>query len=412
MLGSISNACCHQEEKKSRSINVVVVIAVAVQMITIVKGFATTALRHRDIVVSHRTPLIALPFISEPRKMLAVTSDGEKLSNTSLNLSQRKEMMSDEEGQQRQQQSIGELPVWNHPVIKAAVIKKRRENNLRFRQHVNPLSRLYQQPTILPTDWPSSVYTNVGQQPLHLDIGCGKGGFLIDLCQMEHSIESAVTSSAIVPPHHFKYNYLGLEIRPGVAAYANDRIAVHQLQGQLDFLGCNVNVDLDRILSLYQSQYCCTKDDPIDHAHTAVVLSSDELFCLHRVTIQFPDPHFKTQHFKRRVVTTKLVDTLAKYMPTAATVILQSDIKSVLDDMRRQFRGANATVSSDCTNTKMDDNSERCSDHYFTDSIVELDEYVLVNSLGVPTEREHSVLGQGLPVYRALLARSACPYQG
>jgi tRNA (guanine-N7-)-methyltransferase len=301
--------------------------------------------------------------------------------------------LDEEEGLER---TPSKIPVWNHPAIRATVAKKKRNNNLRFRQHVNPLSRLYQQPTILPENWPTSVYTNVYQRPLHLDIGCGKGGFLIELCQVENASNDESTSS--------NYNYLGLEIRPGVAAYAKDRILVHQLQGQLDFLGCNANVDLDRILALYQSQY---STDPSS-------------LCLHRVTIQFPDPHFKTQHIKRRVVTKKLVDTFAKYMPKDGKIILQSDVQSVLDDMRRQFREANASIRSIEANELSSINSEEYMDvkrhqsmtsTYFIDSIKDTNMYIPENVLGVPTEREQSVLVQALPVYRSLLTRNDCPYQ-
>jgi tRNA (guanine-N7-)-methyltransferase len=187
-------------------------------------------------------------------------------------------------------------PPWNDPALKEIVITKKRNNNARFRQHVNPLARQYQQQTVLPDDWPASVFADCATKPLYLDIGCGKGGFLIDLCKAEDDDTT-------------KYNYLGIEIRPGVAAYAKERIAVHQLQGRLDFLGCNANVDLDRLLTLYQEQH-----DPAMH-------------CLQRVSIQFPDPHFKNQHSKRRVVTPSLIDTLAKYMPANATVFLQSDVQ-------------------------------------------------------------------------------------
>ena len=277
------------------------------------------------------------------------------------------------------------VPVWNHPTIRATVAKKKRNNNARFRQHVNPLSRMYQQPTVLPQDWPVSVYHTLTQRPLHLDIGCGKGGFLIDLCQRQ---QESIESDNNIQPAAF-YNFLGLEIRPGVAAYAKDRIAVHQLQGQLDFLGCNANVDLDRILDIYQSHY---RPNDIEN-----IQAMNEL-CLHRVTIQFPDPHFKNQHIKRRVVTGGLVETLAKYMPPEADVILQSDVKLVLDDMRQQFRSADSK-DPNCLN--------EC---YFTDSVPDIDQYISENSLGVPTEREQSVINQDLPVYRSLLRRSHCPY--
>lgn len=205
---------------------------------------------------------------------------------------------SDEESTKK----IRTLPPWNDPALKEIVSAKKR-SNARFRQHVNPLARQYQQATVLPDDWPLSVFADASK-PLHLDIGCGKGGFLIDICKADDS-----------------YNYLGLEIRPGVAAYAKERIVTHQLQGRLDFLGCNANVDLDRLLTLYHhaSQ---------QQERTQKQLSDDfSMLYLKRVTIQFPDPHFKSQHAKRRVVTDNLIETLAKYMPTSATVFLQSDVQ-------------------------------------------------------------------------------------
>lgn len=95
-----------------------------------------------------------------------------------------------------------------------------------------------------------------------------------------------------------------------------------------------------------------------------------------------PDPHFKTQHAKRRVVTADLVNVLARFLPQDGIVFLQSDIQNVLEDMRDRF----------------DDNP------------LFLNQEEASNILGVPTEREISVLEKGLPVYRALFARSKEPY--
>mmetsp|Transcript_54670 Transcript_54670/g.61907 ORF Transcript_54670/g.61907 Transcript_54670/m.61907 type:complete len:105 (-) Transcript_54670:101-415(-) len=103
------------------------------------------------------------------------------------------------------------------------------------------------------------------------------------------------------------------------------------------------------------------------------------------VTIQFPDPHFKSRHSKRRVVTSELVQTLARFMPTGATIFLQSDIQSVLDEMRLQFRE---------------------HPEYFQDAYESLHEYEAENILGIPTERETSVLERNLPVYRAIFTRT------
>jgi tRNA (guanine-N7-)-methyltransferase len=224
--------------------------------------------------------------------------------------------------------SLPPPPPWNAPTVPLRVATKRRNNNARFRQHVNPLARSYQRPTLLPDNWPTCVYDDLSK-PLHLDIGCGKGGFLIDLClerERKQTIE-ADTAGTILP---VDCNYLGLEIRPGVAAYAKDRIATHQLQGRLDFLGCNANVDLERLLDVYRQQHlrCCvdtTARNGQELTTTAAVTTTTAV--LQCVTIQFPDPHFKTQHAKRRVVTPQLIDTLAEYMPTGSTVFLQSDVQ-------------------------------------------------------------------------------------
>mmetsp|Transcript_14259 Transcript_14259/g.20350 ORF Transcript_14259/g.20350 Transcript_14259/m.20350 type:complete len:199 (-) Transcript_14259:640-1236(-) len=59
--------------------------------------------------------------------------------------------------------------------------KKGRNNKSRFRQHVNPLSRKFQIPTELPENWPNDGTYKDPTLPIHIDIGCGKGGFLIDL---------------------------------------------------------------------------------------------------------------------------------------------------------------------------------------------------------------------------------------
>eukprot|EP00536_Pseudo-nitzschia_multiseries_P002327 jgi/Psemu1/301328/fgenesh1_kg.30_\ len=166
------------------------------------------------------------------------------------------------------------------------------------------------------------------------------------------------------------YNYIGLEIRPIVVYHAQERVQKRNLGGRLDFVGCNANVDLERLLTLLTTT---TEDQEKARGNVEMV------------TIQFPDPHFKARHAKRRVVTPELVQTLARFMPEGATVFLQSDVQLVLDEMRLQFR----------------EQSE-----YFQDTHESVEEYIPENILGVPTEREVSVLERDLPVYRAKFTRT------
>ena len=77
-------------------------------------------------------------------------------------------------------------------------------------------------------------------------------------------------------------NVLGLEIRKPLAEKNREEAAG---VANLGFISCNANVDLSRILHGVNE-------------HSAV----------ERVCIQFPDPHFKMKHRKRRVVQPELVD--------------------------------------------------------------------------------------------------------
>ncbi len=163
---------------------------------------------------------------------------------------------------------------------------------VRVRQHVNPLSHKYRQSIILP-DW-EKVYSNV-TQPLHLDIGCARGKFLLNMAPLDPEI-----------------NFLGIEIREPLVIEANenrDRLGLNNLH----FLFCNINLFLTALL---------------DSLPPGV---------LQWVTIQFPDPWFKHRHLKRRVVQPKLVNILAKYLVEGGKVFLQSDVEEVAKEMGDRF---------------------------------------------------------------------------
>jgi len=163
---------------------------------------------------------------------------------------------------------------------------------VRVREHVNPLSRKYQVAATLP-DW-AQVYGQA-DQPLHLDIGCGRGRFLLQMA-----------------PQHPNWNFLGLEIREPLVDQANQWREDAGLQN-LFYLFCNANTSIAPLLRSLPPQ------------------------CLQRVTIQFPDPWFKRRHQKRRVVQPELVDAIAQFLVSGGEVFLQSDIAEVAIDMRDRF---------------------------------------------------------------------------
>jgi len=160
---------------------------------------------------------------------------------------------------------------------------------VRVRQHVNPLSGKYQATVENPV-W-ETVFANP-QQPLHIDIGCGKGMFVLQMAQLQP-----------------EWNFLGLEIRKPVVESAQKRQQETGLTN-LHVMYCNVNISLRALLESWGDQ------NP-----------------LQQVSIQFPDPWFKKRHQKRRVLQPELVSTLAEFLPSGGRLVVQSDVEAVAVDM-------------------------------------------------------------------------------
>jgi tRNA (guanine-N7-)-methyltransferase len=163
---------------------------------------------------------------------------------------------------------------------------------VRVRQHVNPLSNKFQEP-IETVNW-EKVYANP-QQPLHLDIGCARGRFVLEMAQIEPN-----------------WNFMGLEIRKPLVEEAN-KLRDELRLTNLNYIFCNVNNYLSSVLSNLPPGI------------------------LQRVTIQFPDPWFKNRHAKRRMVQPELVAELANILVPGGIVFLQSDLEFVAQEMCDRF---------------------------------------------------------------------------
>ena len=142
-------------------------------------------------------------------------------------------------------------------------------------------------------DW-GKIYQSL-EAPLHLDIGCARGRFILEMAQQ-------------FPER----NFLGIEIRDPLVGDANqirDELGLTNLH----YLFANINTSLQSLLDS---------------------LPTDKLAW---VTIQFPDPWFKKRHQKRRVVQPELVDILARHTPLDTIFFLQSDVEEVALEMRENF---------------------------------------------------------------------------
>lgn len=162
----------------------------------------------------------------------------------------------------------------------------------RIRQHVNPLSRKFKQSIELP-QW-QQIYANP-QLFLHLDIGCARGKFLLEMAQLYPNT-----------------NFLGIEIRQPLVIAANREkeqlglTNLHYIFGSINYSGSHL-------------------------------LASLPANSLKYITVQFPDPWFKRKHQKRRVIQPELVDLLVDYLIDEGTVFLQSDIQEVAVEMKNRF---------------------------------------------------------------------------
>ena len=210
------------------------------------------------------------------------------------------------------------------------------------RQHVNPLSRFYQLPRPLP---PCAELFQDPSLPLHLDIGSARGRFLLALA-----------------PTRPQCNHLGVEIRrPLVQLAEADREAA--ALGNLRFLFCNANVSLEAWLQALPAGL------------------------LQLVTIQFPDPWFKTKHHKRRVLQPALLHALGQALAPGMALFLQSDVLAVIEPMVAlvEASGGFERPAGDHRPWRQD------------------------SPLPLATERERHVLAQQLPVYRVLYRRTTAP---
>lgn len=164
---------------------------------------------------------------------------------------------------------------------------------VRVHQHVNPLAKYFRELPIEPLDLEKRFADP--SLPIHLDIGAGRGRFLLEMAKIEKS-----------------RNFLGVEIREPLVAEAN-KIAAEQDLENLRYEFCNATIDLDVLLEKVPNEL------------------------LQFVSIQFPDPWFKKKHKKRRMVKDKLVETVSEKLSKDGRIFVQTDIEFLFEEISEMF---------------------------------------------------------------------------
>ena len=153
-----------------------------------------------------------------------------------------------------------------------------------MRQHVNPLSKYFQEIESIPKIDQIFKYPNL---PTHLDIGCASGEFLFQLAEQNKN-----------------WNYLGIEIREKLIINAKCKLKDKDIDNLYFIFG-----NADNLLKNWIVQY------------PDVILDS--------ASINFPDPWFKKKHHKRRIIQSEFLKRLSLIMSNESLLFIKSDVEEL-----------------------------------------------------------------------------------
>ena len=201
-----------------------------------------------------------------------------------------------------------------------------------MRQHVNPLSRNFNQIESIP---PLVEMFGDSKLNLHLDIGCASGDFLFELALVNTS-----------------WNYLGIEIRERLVKTAKSKVREREIKNLYFLFGNAIN-----ILNDVQSKYIIKN--------------------IKSISFNFPDPWFKKRHYKRRVIQPEFINILSNSLQKGSLIFLKTDVKDLFDYM-------NCTISSNFNFKKIDSIDFDYSKSFNPNKIkTNREKYVLVNNLDI-----------------------------
>jgi len=197
-----------------------------------------------------------------------------------------------------------------------------------------------------------------------------------------------------VPEEFRGMNHLGLEIRKVLVERANHWARAKEMDKTLRFVLSSANVSLATVVKGYPGK-------------------------VNLVCVQFPDPHFKRKHHKRRVVNDALIKVVSEVIADDGYFFVQSDVEEASAQMRDRidafphlFRRVGEYSPRDPLLNADRVRTGEGEEYWTPDGKRALpggsdygDWKIGPNPLGVPTEREVQNEALGLPIYRALFKR-------
>lgn len=239
-------------------------------------------------------------------------------------------------------------------------------------------------PSQAPKDW--SEWYDDPNKPLGVDVGCAAGRFAL--------LMASGLANDKVPQDFHGINHLGVEIRRPLVERGNIWAQGKNLHRMVKFVSASANVSLKTLLEGYSG--------PIKF-----------------IAVQFPDPHFKRKHHKRRVVNDSFIQLVSDILPVGGYLFVQSDVEEAAAQMRDRIDGFPQFFKRAGDYSSRDSilNADRVrsgeGEEYWTRDgkralagRVDYGDWKLgPNPMGVPTEREVQNEALGLPIYRALFQR-------
>lgn len=272
--------------------------------------------------------------------------------------------------------------------------KRKRVRNKRISapgRMANPFS-MKLSPELPAIDW-GVIYSDP-QQPLHIDVGCARGRFILNLSKR---------------PTRLSWNHLGIEIRPDLVASTmkelhRERSESASFSKNIHFLALNFSISAEALLSSL----------PPD--------------TLRLISFQFPDPWTTKKYLRRRIIQRELIDIIVKVLSDRGFIYASSDcyhlakhMKAVLTanpQLRLIEEGSLVAMETEWTWAGLSHKSSHCSYSYpshpeTASDTTDYDEGIVddgrgwlsFNPLGEPSERELVCEKAWKPVWRCVVQK-------
>ena len=201
-----------------------------------------------------------------------------------------------------------------------------------MRQHVNPLSKNFDQ----TEKFPSLIEMfDDSRLNLHIDIGCASGEYLFDL-----ALENT------------NWNYLGIEIRERLVNTAKLKVRDKEIKNLFFVFGNAFNI--------------------LNDCHSKLLIKN-----LKSISFNFPDPWFKKRHHKRRVIQPEFISILSNLMKKGSFIYIKTDVKDLFEYM-------DCTISSDFNFERIEKKDFNYSESFNPNKVqTNREKYVVNNKLAV-----------------------------